>query len=124
MLISTPAYGAFIAVAVLLICLGAWLRWRRVKALVAIREQMQRDQMQLEPQPSATTWGNTVMQPAHAHLRPPPHGASPDAKPEEYLPPYSQPSQPIQPGQPSQPGMPGQPPPYVMPDASTHLRAS
>ncbi|KAJ2346085.1 hypothetical protein GGH92_003760 [Coemansia sp. RSA 2673] len=111
MISNGPAYVSFIAVIVFLVCLGAWLRRRRIQAAM-----MQRDQMELESRLNTgrnnTTWddSNGPLQPAHAHLRQ--HRYSVDTKPDEYLPPYSQP-------------ITSQPPPYAstsMTNSPTHLR--
>ncbi|KAJ2056808.1 hypothetical protein GGI17_006000 [Coemansia sp. S146] len=112
MINNGPAYASFIVVIVVLVCLGTWVRRRRIQAAI-----MQRDQMELESRLNTSrsnamwTGGTGPMQPAHAHLRQP-HTYSADTKPDEYLPPYSQP-------------MSSQPPPYAssMADSPTHLRA-
>ncbi|KAJ2491309.1 hypothetical protein IWW37_002391 [Coemansia sp. RSA 2050] len=100
-----PAYISFIVVIIILLCLGTWLRRRRIQAAMIRREQLELESRIINRIAAhASSWDTGPLQPPHAHVRQP---HSLDNKPEEYLPPYTQP-------------MSGQPPPYVS-SAAGHL---
>ncbi|KAJ2887338.1 hypothetical protein IWW38_005164 [Coemansia aciculifera] len=123
MITNGAAYVAFVVVAVVLICMGAWLRRRRIQALIAQRQLHLEQQQQLESGlgngvgTNGYSWSNegtagALRPPMHAHLRQthahsPAAAAAVDAKPSnDFLPPYSMP-------------MPSnQPPPYAPPTAA------
>ncbi|KAJ2458353.1 hypothetical protein GGF42_002122 [Coemansia sp. RSA 2424] len=126
MINNGAAYISFVVVVVVLLCLGAWLRQRRIKALIARRHQEELEARLGNNSGSggragvlganAYSWMNGgttgLMRPVHAYLRQPRahvHSPAIDTKPDDYLPQYSQP-------------MPNQPPPYA-PSPSTELPA-
>ncbi|KAJ2448234.1 hypothetical protein EV183_005539 [Coemansia sp. RSA 2336] len=93
------AYIVVVVLAILIICVGAWYRRRRIaqaRALQAAAEQEYTLQL--------NTWNSTPVQPQAAHVVYGPHSPQQHALKPEYLPPYQPSPSPVEPPPPAYPG--------------------